>query len=186
MSLKILCQIHYFFNMTYDIASLLLIIMAFIGGFQAGIIRIFGLALACTFAILCTIWCVPYIKQFMTASMTQVPVYSVPLISLIIFALITWTMAKIIRMLWKPADYKKNRTMHNLLGGAILSVGMLLSISILFGFVDKSSVITPQTKQESIAYKILMPIHSKSKDLWSNLTANSWNRKSANKAKEII
>jgi len=159
--------------------------MAFIGGFQAGIIRIFGIAIACTFAILCTIWCAPYIKQFMHASMTKVPTYAIPILSLLLFTMIAWSMIKIITILWNPNNYNKNKTLHNLLGGAILSAGMLLSISILFGFVDKSSVLKLETKQESISYRILMPIHAKSKNLWSNLTAQTKNIKK-DKAKDTI
>ncbi len=171
--------------MTYDIASLLLLMMAFVGGFQAGIIRIFGIAIACTFAVLCTIWCVPYVKEFMLASMSEVPTYAIPLISLLLFSIITWSMVKIISMLWNPEGYKKRKLLHNVLGGSILSLGMMLSISILFGFIDKSSVLQPQTKQESIAYKILLPIHAKGKHLWSSLTAQARNG-NKHKSKDTI
>jgi len=161
--------------MTYDIVCLLLLILAFIGGFQAGIIRIFGMAIACTFSALCTIWCAPYIKEFITASMTDVPVSALPIISAVLFVFIAWVMIRIITMLWNPNNYKTHQALHNIMGGAILSTGMLLSISILFGFVDKSSVLRTETKQESISYKILMPIHAKSKNIWTHLTAQTKN-----------
>lgn len=159
--------------MTYDIICLLLVVLAFIGGFQKGVIRIFSFLIAICLSAIFTIWLAPYVTDFLEASSSSLPANSVAILLILVFVLSSWLLGSLVRRLWKPIPRKKQSPIQNIAGGVILSIMMILSIAILNGFFEQTKIINSSTKHSSIAYKILTPIHEGSRQLWLNLTAHT-------------
>ncbi|MCB0685243.1 MAG: CvpA family protein [Saprospiraceae bacterium] len=158
--------------MTFDIICFLLVILAFVGGFQKGVVRIFSFLMAIGLAAIVTIWSVPYLTDFLVASLPDVPGYLPSIILCILFVSLCWILSSLVQTLWKPTPKKKPSPVQNVAGGVILSSIMVISIAILSGFFEQTQVITATTKETSIAYKILIPINESSRQLWINLTQN--------------
>lgn len=159
--------------MIYDLLCLLMVILAFTGGFQKGVVRIFSILIAISLAAILTIWCTPYFKDFMLASFKELPKYTMSAFLGILFFLLCWLLSSVVSKLWRPLPKKKQSTLQNVAGGLILSLIMVVSIAILSGFFEQTKIISSETKQSSIAYKIMTPIHEGSRQLWINLTNNT-------------
>ncbi len=158
--------------MTYDIICLVMILIAFAGGFQKGVVRIFGWLIAILLASGTTLWSAPYLLDYLGSPSVGWS-SPVPEIMLVVeFALLMWLLTSLMGTLWKPVARKKESMVQNVTGGLMLSGIMVFSIAILSGFFDQTRVISQQTRQQSIAYKILTPIHHTSKKIWINLTSN--------------
>ena len=159
--------------MTYDIICLILVVLAFIGGFQKGVMRIFSFLIAICLSAIIAIWSAPYILDFLNASFSQLPPYTPSLCILVLFLTLSWLLSSLVGLLWKPIPKKKQNPVQNISGGVLLSAIMLLSIAILSGFFEQTKVISQQTKDSSYAYRILTPLHESSRQLWLNLTAST-------------
>ncbi|MCB0669554.1 MAG: CvpA family protein [Saprospiraceae bacterium] len=162
--------------MTYDIICLLLVGLAFAGGFQKGVIRIFSFVIAIILSIVLTVWSTPYILDFLEASISTLPPYSNTVILGLLFLILCLFLSSMVNVLWKPVQKKKQSPLQNIAGGLILSAIMILSIAVLGGFLERTKIINSGTKETSVAYKILTPIHDSSRRLWINLTSNASHR----------
>lgn len=154
--------------MTYDIVCMVLILMAFIGGFQKGVVRIFGFLIAIFLAAGLTIWSAPYFLDFLAVSKSD---WSTPIPEILLFlefSLLVWMLTSLVSMLWKPVTRKKESITQNIGGGLMLACIMVFSIAILSGFFEQTKVITQETKEKSIAYQVLSPIRDTSKKIWSS------------------
>jgi len=151
---KILCQIKYY-AMTYDIICLLLVVLAFIGGVQKGVIRIFSFLIAICLSAITTLWSAPYILDFLNASFGHLPA-SPPMVSmLLLFLAMSWVLSSLVGFLWKPLPNRKQHPIQNVAGGVLLGAIMLFSIAILSGFFEQTNVqslVDSRTVEEEILY----------------------------------
>ncbi|MBK8503026.1 MAG: CvpA family protein [Saprospiraceae bacterium] len=150
--------------MTYDIICLIMILIAFAGGFQNGVVRIFSLLIGFTVSAVITVWSIPYLLDFLKASVGHFPNYVASIIMGFEFLMFSWLLVKLVNILWRPKSKKKKNIYQNVAGGLMLSAIMLFSIAILSGFFEQTKVINNQVKKESFAYKILSPIQKQSKN----------------------
>jgi hypothetical protein len=157
--------------MTYDIVCLILLLIAFAGGFQNGVVRIFSFMIGFTLSAVITIWSIPYLLDFLNASFGHFPKYVASLIMGFEFLMFSWLLVKLVNSLWRPKSKKKTNIYQNVAGGLMLSAIMLFSIAILSGFFEQTKVIDDRVKNQSFAYKILTPIQKQSKKLWIDLTS---------------
>lgn len=161
--------------MTYDIVCLLMVLLAFIGGFQKGVVKIFSTLLVWLFALAVVLWNVPYLSDFLNASMAEVPIWLIPVLIITELAILGFLGIKILGTTRRSGKKKDNSLFQNILGGVFLSIFMLLSMAILSGFADQTHLLTEKTKHESTAYKILDPVHHRSRDIWHRLTSHVTN-----------
>ena len=148
-----------------------MVLLAFIGGFQKGVVKILSTLLALLFAIVMVLWSVPYLYDFLSASLSEVPSWLGPTLIFSELAILCFLGIKILGT--TPKGKKKGGSLlQNLLGGAFLSAFMLLSMAILGGFAEQTNLLTEKTKNESTAYKILDPVHQKSREIWHSLTSH--------------
>ena len=169
--------------MIYDILCLLMVLLAFIGGFQKGVVKIFGLLMAIIFACIILLWSAPYLNDFLIASMTTVPNWLGSTILVTEFIVVFVLFWSLLRSAGQTNTKVQNSIWQNTLGGLFLSAFMLLSISILSGFFEQTNVIQENTKQKSIAYQFLSPVQQKSKLLWRRLTTLKSESRPAKKVK---
>jgi hypothetical protein len=153
----------------------MMVLLAFIGGFQKGVVKIFSLLLAFLFAILIVLWSVPYLYDFLNASLSEVPTWLGPTLTFSELAILCFFGSKILGTTWRPGKKKGGSFFQNVLGGAFLSAFMLLSMAILSGFAEQTHLLSEKTKHESTAYKILDPVHQKSREIWHRLTSHVTN-----------
>ncbi|NND31618.1 MAG: hypothetical protein HKN76_03435 [Saprospiraceae bacterium] len=156
--------------MIYDIICLLMVILAFAGGFQRGVVKVFGFLSAIIFGVICILWSAPYLSDFLNASMTQVPKWLLPVLLFLEFSLIAMTLFMLIPHRKQSKTKVYNGFLQNTMGGLFLSAFMVFSIGILSGFFEKTNVIREETRNSSVAYQMLNPLKQKSKQIWQRLT----------------
>jgi amino acid transporter len=152
-----------------------MVLLAFVGGFQKGVVKIFSTLLALLFAVIIVLWSVPYLYNFLNASALEIPAWLGPVIILGELAILSFLGFKIIKKPEKTKKKNDHSLFQNVMGGVLLSVFMLLSMAILSGFAEQTHLLTEKTKHESTAYKILDPVHQKSREIWHSLTSHVTN-----------
>ena len=150
-----------------------MVILAFIGGFQKGVTKIFGLLSAIIFGGIVILWSAPYLADFLTASVTQVPFWLMPTLLFLEFVVMILIFMRLLRSTTKPKTKSGNSFLQNTMGGLFLSAFMLFSIAILSGFFEQTNVIKDKTRTTSVAYQLLHPVKQKSWHLWQRLTDQS-------------
>ncbi len=155
--------------MKYDILCVTLMLLAFVGGFQKGIIRTFAFFLALVLAAVVSLLSSPYVLSFLESSMNPIAEY-VPIVILFITFLICFLLFKtVLRILWIAPSKEESGWLPRTAGGLLLASIMLLSISVITNFLENSSLIGNKTRDESRLYGFIEPINERTEDTWVHL-----------------
>ena len=170
--------------MTYDIIAGLLICLAFISGFQKSIIRTLSILLSVLAGLIITIMTSPYILAFLEASFSEFR--SSTTVGLLIFFVVVFSvfLHSILRFLWLDVS-GKGRLGQHILGGILLSVVMVVTISAFSSFLEQASLLTKSTKDSSKVYAALTPLRDQSRILWKDIQENARAIKSDNYSSSI-
>ncbi len=154
--------------MVLDLVVSVLLLIAFIAGFQQGVVRTFSLLIALLLAGAFVLLITPYALDFVHASAgDQANVMGVVALVLLFGGLVL-SLSYLMRKLWRHQN-SMSKFWNNTFGGVILTLLMIGSISILSGFLDNARMLSPEIKADSIAYRYLQPLQEQTQILWEQM-----------------
>lgn len=158
--------------MWFDIVCIVLLVLAFVAGFQRGVIDTLLLIAGLVTAAVSTLFITPYVTAFLHSSFIEVSVALIYLILFLIFLMLCWSITTFIRMVWKfgKEDHPHTLWLGKTMGGLSLLSCMVLSIAVLSMFLDETSLMGEEQKDRSIGYRYLGPIRNQSHQLWQKIS----------------
>ena len=152
--------------MVYDLLCLFLLVTAFAGGYQRGLLRTFSFMIALLLGMCLTLFAAPYLASFLKASMVDPPAHLQSGILAIILLITIWLLHILLTMLWKKPEQQKKNFIPQTVGGLLLSSIMLLSISVFTTFIEQSGIMAESIRKTSYLYGWMAPINDKTADTW--------------------
>ncbi len=164
--------------MVYDIVCLVLMMIAFTGGYQNGIVGSFSFFFSLICSLIITSMIAPFLSDFLTASYAEWTHYLTLSTLLVIGLVLTWLLYRLLsRIRIKPLR-PVFQILRKVLGGTILAGLMILSISIFTSFTVKAHILTPEMLEEAHVDDWMKPINEKASLAWSKIRSGAVHKRS--------
>ncbi len=160
-----------FTAMAIDLLVLFLLGLAFVAGFQRGVLPVFSLVLASLISLLILVWILPYYTDFFFASLSKSYHKYFEFGTVFLFILLAVTNFALLRLLWKNQSTGRNLRLQKMLGGLIMVVLMIGTILTLTGFLQQANLVQKAHLKDSKSMTFLSPIKTWGSTIYLQLNA---------------